>query len=95
MKCAFASTGAFGGGGDVALFHDDLPVGGGSVPRTVPISFGMSGFEVGYQRGPAITSDYEAPFRFTPERLGKVTFDVEGRAKRDAAAEARVAESIQ
>ena len=52
VKCTFASTGTFGGGGEVELFHDDTPVGGGNVPRTVPISFGMSGFEVGYQRGP-------------------------------------------
>ena len=55
VKCTFASTGTFGGGGDVELFHDDVPVGGGNVPRSVPISFGMSGFEVGYQRGPSIT----------------------------------------
>jgi arylsulfatase A-like enzyme len=95
VKCTFASTGTFGGGGDVELFHDDAPVGSGKVPRTVPISFGMSGFEVGYQRGPAITSDYDAPYRFTAERLGKVTFDVEGRAKRDAAAQDRIANAIQ
>ena len=41
VKCTFASTGTFGGGGDVELFHDDVAVGGGNVPRTVPISFGM------------------------------------------------------
>ena len=95
VKCTFASTGTFGGGGDVELSHDDVPVGGGNVPRSVPISFGMSGFEVGYQRGPSITSDYDAPFRFTAERLGKVTFDVEGRAKRDAAAQERIGNAIQ
>ena len=95
VKCTFASTGAFGGGGDVELFHDDAPVGGGKVPRTVPISFGMSGFEVGYQRGPAITSDYDAPFRFTAERLGKVTFDVEGRAKREVGAQERIGMATQ
>jgi arylsulfatase len=95
VKLSFASTGTFGGGGEVALFHGDVPAGGGTIPRTVPISFGMSGFEVGYQRGPAITDDYEAPFRFTPERLGKVTFDVEGRPTRDGAAQARIANAIQ
>ena len=47
------------------------------------------------QTGPAITSDYDAPFRFTAERLGKVTFDVEGRAKRDPAAQERIGNAIQ
>ena len=53
------------------------------------------GFEVGYQRGPSITTDYDAPFAFTPGALGKVTFDVEGRPPRDAAAQARVGNAIQ
>ena len=95
MKYTFESTGTFGGGGEVALFHDDTPAGGGTIPRTTPISFGMSGFEVGYQRGPSITTDYDAPFGFTAGALGKVTFDVEGRAARDAAAQARVGNAIQ
>ena len=94
-KYTFESTGTFGGGGQVALFHGDTPAGGGTIPRTTPISFGMSGFEVGYQRGPSITTDYDAPFAFTPGALGKVTFDVEGRPPRDAAAQARVANAIQ
>ncbi len=93
VKCAFTSTGMFEG--EVELFHDDAPVGKGAIPRTTPISFGMSGFEVGYQRGPSTTPDYEAPFRFTPERLGKVSFDVQGRSWLDPDAQSRVANATQ
>ena len=70
-------------------------VGRGPIPRTTPLFYGIQGFEVGYQRGPSITPDYDAPFTFTPGALGKVTFDVEGRPQRDAAGEARVGMGTQ
>ena len=93
VRCTFRSTQPFQG--EIEMFYDELPVGSGSIPRTVPVSFGISGFEVGYQRGPSTTPDYEAPFPFTPGALGKVVFDVEGRAPQDAAAQARVGMAIQ
>jgi len=93
VRCAFRSTQPFQG--EIELFYGELPVGSGAIPRTVPVSFGISGFEVGYQRGPSTTSDYEAPFPFTPGALGKVVFDVEGRAPQDAAAQARVGMATQ
>ncbi len=93
VRCTFTVTQPFQG--DLEMFFDGAPVGRGSIPRTVPISFGISGFEVGYQRGPSTTPEYEAPFPFTPGALGKVVFDVEGRPPRDAAAQARVGLAIQ
>ena len=93
VRCAFRSTQPFQG--ELELFYGELPVGSGAIPRTVPVSFGISGFEVGYQRGPSTTPDYEAPFPFTAGTLGKVVFDVEGRTPQDGAAQARVGMAIQ
>ena len=36
-------------GGAVELFHDDVAVGGGNVPRTTLLTYGTPGFAVGYQ----------------------------------------------
>ena len=44
------------------LFYGDVSVGSGHVARTVPISFGVEGFSVGYQRGAPVTDAYETPF---------------------------------
>jgi arylsulfatase len=92
-RVEFVPTGPFAG--DVDLYYGDLPVGQGHVVRTMPITYGMAPFSVGYQRGPAVAPDYEPPFAFAPGVLGEVVFEVEGRPYRDPAAEQRAASAIQ
>ena len=52
-------------GGDVELFYDDVPVGAGTVARTTLLTYGTTGFAVGYQpHGPivdALTGRAEIP----------------------------------
>jgi arylsulfatase len=43
------------GGADVALRYGDVPVGEGTIPRTTPVTYGMSPFCVGYQGQAPIT----------------------------------------
>ena len=38
------------------------PIGKGHVPATTPITYGIVGFTVGYQRGTPVSPTYEAPF---------------------------------
>jgi arylsulfatase len=78
--------------GDVALFYNDLPVGEGHIARTTPITYGVEGFAVGYQRGASVSPDaYEAPFEFTPGVLRLVIVDGLGPPYRNPAAEERAA----
>jgi arylsulfatase len=88
-RVVFTPTGRFAG--DVALFYDDLPVGEGHIPRTTPISYGVDGFSVGYQRGAAVADEWDGPFAFTPGVLQRVIIDGLGRGYRDPAAEERAA----
>jgi arylsulfatase A-like enzyme len=43
------------GGADVSLRYGDVPVGEGTIPRTTPVTYGMSPFCVGYQGQAPIT----------------------------------------
>jgi arylsulfatase len=88
-RVVFTPTGRFQG--DVALYYDDIPVGEGHVARTTPITYGVEGFTVGYDRGAAVTSAYEAPFAIDHGVLRRVTIDGIGSPHRDHAAEERVA----
>ena len=45
------TQGEAGDGYDVALSYGDVPVGAGHIPRRTPVTYGMSGFAVGYQPG--------------------------------------------
>jgi arylsulfatase A-like enzyme len=53
------------GGADVALRYGDVPVGEGTIPRTTPVTYGMSPFAVGYQPqapiNPALAGRAEVP----------------------------------
>ena len=93
VRVEFTATGWFQG--DVDLFYGDLPVGRGHVDRTTPVSFGVAGFTVGYQRGTAVTRAYEAPFAFTRGALGRVVVEVAGHPWRDPAGDARVGLATQ
>ncbi len=84
---SFTPTGRFQG--EVVLLHDDLPVGKGPIARTTPITYGLTGFTVGYQRSTPVSPTYEAPFRFTDGALGKVVVETEGLEWRDPPAEER------
>ncbi|MEQ1785781.1 MAG: arylsulfatase [Acidimicrobiales bacterium] len=82
------STGA-DGASDVALFYGDVPVGEGTIPRRTPVTYGMTGFAVGYQPGAAICPALQGRAEITPGVLSKVVIIPEGRPRRDAAKEVR------
>jgi hypothetical protein len=88
-RVAFTATGRFQG--DVELFYGDVPVGSGHVARTVPVSFGVEGFSVGYQRGASVTDAYETPFAIDHRVLRRVVVDGLGPPYRDQEGELRAA----
>jgi arylsulfatase len=92
-RVVFTPTGRFAG--DIALFYDDVPAGEGHIARTTPVSYGVEGFTVGYQRGAPVSTAYEAPFTIDHAVLRRVIIDGIGRAHRDPAAEQRVAMAQQ
>ena len=71
-----------------ATLLDGEIVGEGLLPRLTPARFSITGggLTCGYERGPAISSDYDAPFRFTAG-LRDVVVDVDGPPAFDAEAE--------
>jgi arylsulfatase A-like enzyme len=88
-RVTFSPTGSFQG--DVDLYYGDVPVGQGHVPRTVLVTYGMTGFSVGYQRGDAVAPDYAGRFDITPGALRRVVIEVEGRPHRGGEARAGLA----
>jgi arylsulfatase len=67
-----------GSGGSVSLYVNDRQVGGGTMPRTVPIAFtSYAGMDVGRDNGLVVDLDYEdkAPYAFTGT-VRKVVFDL-------------------
>jgi arylsulfatase len=92
-RVVFTPTGRFQG--DVALYYDDVPVGEGHLSMTTPVSYGVEGFTVGYQRGASVTSDYDPPFAIDHSVLERVVIDGLGPPHRDRAAEERVAMAQQ
>ena len=53
-------------GGQATLVQDGVVVGTGAVKRFTPVAFNelMIGLTCGYEWGPAVGDDYEAPFAF-------------------------------
>jgi arylsulfatase A-like enzyme/uncharacterized membrane protein len=73
-----AKESAPGTGGKVTLFVDDEEVGGGEMPRTVPITFtSYAGMDVGRDNGLVVDLEYEdkAPYAFTG-MVKRVVFDL-------------------
>ena len=67
-----------GSGGKVSLFINDTKVGGGDMPRTVPITFtSYAGMDIGRDNGLVVDLDYEdkAPYAFTGT-VREVAFDL-------------------
>ncbi|MGH8869882.1 MAG: arylsulfatase [Actinomycetes bacterium] len=65
-------------GGDVTLFVNDKPVGGGRMNHTVPVRFsGYAGMDIGRDNGAVVDRSYEhrKPFPFTGT-VNKVVFDI-------------------
>ena len=68
-----------GTGGHVSLFIDDELVGGGDMPRTVPVTFtSYSGMDIGRDNGLVVDRAYEdkAPYAFTGT-VKNVVFDIQ------------------
>ncbi len=81
--------------GDVELRYDDRAVGRGSVERMVPVTYGMTGFDVGRQRGAPVLSELPGPFAMPAGALGEVVVEVDGRPGWDAAAQQRAGMAAQ
>lgn len=79
VRMEFAADGATPAtGGEVTLFIDDRPVGGGRMEHTVPVRFsGYAGMDIGRDNGGVVDLSYESqkPFAFTGT-VKKVVFDI-------------------
>jgi hypothetical protein len=93
LRVEFKSTGRFKG--EVNLYYDDLPVGSGAIPATVPVFFGVFGLTVGYLRGSSVIRGVEAPFSFTASALQRVIVVPAGQSWRDPQGDERVASATQ
>src|SRR6185312_10079786 len=65
-------------GGEVTLYIDDAPVGGGRMEHTVPVRFSAyAGMDIGRDNGMPVDRDYAdlSPFAFTGT-IKKVVFDI-------------------
>jgi arylsulfatase len=81
--------------GDVELFHGTERVGGGTIERMVPITFGMTGFSVGWQRGAPVVVRFGGRFELPMGVLREVVVEVDGRLPLDAAAQQRAGLATQ
>jgi len=75
------------GTGTGTLLCDATPVGEADIPKFTPTSFNGTGagLSCGYELGPAVGDDYDAPFRFNAT-LHHVEVDVGGDAHIDPVA---------
>jgi arylsulfatase len=82
----FSTDGDFRGTG--RLFIDVQIVGEAEIPRITPVRHSLTGGGVtcGWEQGPAVGADYEAPFRFN-RVLHRVVVGVTGVGHRDPSAE--------
>ncbi|MBA3304176.1 MAG: sulfatase-like hydrolase/transferase [Acidimicrobiia bacterium] len=80
LRLDFTSAG--GDGGHAALFYDDVPVGEGTVPHSTLLTYGTSGFAVGYQPAGPISPALEGRAAIPDDVLGKVVIEAEAQAQR-------------
>jgi arylsulfatase A-like enzyme len=92
-RVEFRPTGRFQG--DVDLYYADLPVGQGHVAATTPITYGMEGFSVGYQRGGAIVPGWPGRLAMPDAALLQVVIEPDGDPWRDPAREDRARMATQ
>jgi arylsulfatase len=86
LAFVFTKTGEFTGDGNLTV--DGAVVGSGSIPHFTPVRFSITGQGItcGYEAGPAVGDDYEAPFSANVE-IVEVVVDVRGPEHRDPEAE--------
>jgi arylsulfatase len=82
---AFTPTGNHRG--DVELRYDERTVGRGTIERMVPVTYGMTGFDVGRQRGAPVLTAFPGRFEMPAGALGEVVVEVDGPPSIDAAAQ--------
>ena len=79
LRMNFTSTG--NDQGTAALFINDRKVGEGPIPRTVPLTFGLSeGLTAGRDPSTPVSESYQSPFAFTG-KLKKVVMELKEDAK--------------
>ncbi len=93
VEVTFTPTGRFQG--DVVLAREGVPIGKGHVPTTTPVTYGLVGFTVGYQRGTAVSPTYAPPFALPKGVLRKVVIEPDGLEFRDPPAEERAGVAMQ
>jgi arylsulfatase A-like enzyme len=81
--------------GDLELFHGAEPVGRGHIERTMPITYGMTTFDVGRQRGAPVVPHLGGRFELTPGVLQEVRVEAFGPAASFPIAEERAGLAIQ
>jgi arylsulfatase len=86
LAFAFTKTADFTGDG--ILLVDGAVVGKGTIPHFTPVRFSITGQGItcGYEAGPPVGDDYDAPFTANIE-IGEVVVDVSGSPYRDPEAE--------
>jgi arylsulfatase len=86
LECEYTRTGPFKG--TIEIIVDGRVAATGEIPHFTPMSFSYTGggLTCGYEVGPAVGEDYEAPFRAN-FGLSEVTVDVTGSPVRDPMAE--------
>ena len=89
VRAVFNSTGRFRG--DMNLYYGDVPMGSGSLPITVPLTYGVDPFSVGYQRMGSIHTELPGKFEIPEGVLHRVIIDAIGKAYRDPEGEAHAA----
>jgi arylsulfatase len=67
--------GGLGKGVTVTLMANGAKIGEGRVEKTIPLSYGTDGFDIGGDYGSPVSPDYQAPFVFTGT-LEQVTIDL-------------------
>ena len=75
-----------GTGGEVTLWANDEQIGGGTIPKTVPIAFSSyAGMDIGRDNGLVVDLEYEdrAPYAFTGT-VKEVVFDLKPVGSQDA-----------
>ena len=71
------------------------PIGKGHVAATTPVTYGIVGFTVGYQRGTAVSPTYDPPFAIDHRVLRRVVVEPDGLEYRDPPAEEQAAVAMQ
>ena len=93
VRATFTATGRFKG--DMELWYGDVPVGRSAIPFTMPVTYGVDPFTVGYQRMTPITPELVGKAEIPEGILRRIVIDAIGRAYRNPEGEARAALAMQ